>query len=123
MWPGPVEVGGADVGVDQRLDGGRPVGGRDAGRGAVAVVHAHREGGPLHLGVGGHHQGQVELLDPLGGERHADQTRGVGEEEGDLLGGDRVGGHDQVALVLAVLVVDDDDDLAAPDRRDRFLNR
>ena len=48
---------------------------------------------------------------------------GVGEEEGDLLGGDGVGRHDQVALVLAVLVVDDDDDLAPTDRLDRILNR
>ena len=60
-------------------------GGRDPRRGPVAVVDADREGGALDLGVGGHHQGKVELLDPLGGERHADQAGGVGEEEGDLL--------------------------------------
>ena len=53
---------------------------------------------------------------------HADQARRVGQEEGDLLRGDRVGGHDQVALVLAVLVVDDDDDLAPPDCLDRVLD-
>ena len=63
------------------------------------------------------------MLHPLGGEGHADQTRGVGEEERDLLGGDRVGGHDQVAFVLAVLVVHHDDHLAAPDRLDGIFYR
>ncbi len=62
------------------------------------------------------------MLDPFGGEGHADQTRGVGEEERDLLGGDGVGRHDEVALVLAVLVVDHHDDLPAPDGRDRLLH-
>ena len=122
MWPGPVEVGRAGVGVDQRLDGGGAVGGRDAGGGAVAGVDADGEGGALDLGVGRDHQREVELLDPLRGEGHADQPGGVGQEEGDLLRGDRVGGHDQVALVLAVLVVHDDDDLAAPDCLDRVLD-
>ena len=34
-----------------------------------------------------------------------------------------LGRHDEVALVLAVLVVDHDDDLAAPDGRDGVLDR
>ena len=89
----------------------------------MAVVDAHGEGGPLDLGVGGDHQREVQVLDPLRGEGHADQTRGMGEEEGDLLRGDRVGGHDQIALVLTVLIVDDDDDLPATDRLYRILNR
>ena len=119
---GPVEVGGPGVGVDQGLDGGGPVVGRDARRGPVPVVDADGEGGPLDLGVGGDHEREVEVLDPLGRERHADQPGGVGQEEGDLLGGDGVGRHDQVALVLAVLVVDHDDDLAPADRRDGLLD-
>jgi hypothetical protein len=88
----------------------------------VAVVHAHGERRPLHLGIGGHHQGQVEVLHPLRGEGNADETGGVGEEEGDLLRGDRVGGHDQIAFVLAILVVHHDDDLALTDRRYGILN-
>jgi hypothetical protein len=68
------------------------------------------------------HQGQIEVLHPLGGERDTDEAGRVGEEERDLLGGDRIGGHDQVAFVLAILVVHDHDDLAAPDGLDRILN-
>ena len=39
---GPGEVAGPGRRVDERLDGGGPVGGRDAGGGAVAVVDAVR---------------------------------------------------------------------------------
>ncbi len=53
---------------------------------------------------------------PVSGD--ADQPGGVAHEEGDLLGRGGLGGHDQVALVLAVLVVDHHDDLAPADGRD-----
>ncbi len=124
--PGAVEVGGPDMGVGQRLDGGGPVRRRDPGGGPVPVVHADREGGPLDLGVGRHHQREVEVLHPLGGEGNADQAGGVGQEEGDLLRGDGVGRHDQVAFVLAILVVDHHDDLPAarsPQWLPRLLKR
>ena len=45
----------------------------------------------------------------------------VGDEERDRLGRRRFGGHDEVALVLAVLVVDDDDHLAPADRGHRVF--
>ena len=44
----------------------------------------------------------------------ADQPRGVPDEERHLLGRGVLGGHDQVAFVLPVLVVDDDDDPPRP---------
>ena len=62
--------------------------------------------------------GEVELAGPLGGDRRADVARGVVEEERDRLGRGELGRHDEVALVLAVLVVDDDDDLAPADGGD-----
>ena len=60
-----------------------------------------------------------QLVGPLRRDGGADHAGRVLEEEGDRLRRGELGGHDQVALVLAVLVVDDDDDLAPPDRRDR----
>src|SRR5262249_39200717 len=44
------------------------------------------------------------------------------DHEGDLLGLRLLGGHDEVALVLAVLVVDDDDQLAGRKGRDAVLD-
>ena len=117
---GPGRRGGSRV--DEGGDGGGPVGGRDAGGGAVAVVDGHGERGAVALGVGRHHRRQVELVEALAGHRHADDARRVVQEEGDLLGRGELGRHDEVALVLAVLVVDHDDDLAAPDGGDGLLD-
>ena len=69
-----------------------------------------------------HHQGQLELVGPFGCERHADQARGVGKEERNLLRGRELGCHDEVALVLTVGVVDDDDHLAPADRGNRLFD-
>src|SRR5207247_718534 len=103
-------------------DGGGAVVGRDARRRAVAVVDRHGERGALALGVVGDHQGQTELVAAFARQRRADESRRVRQEERDLLGGGRLRGHDQVALVLAVFVVDHDDDLAPPDGADDVLD-
>src|SRR5690606_10935892 len=44
------------------------------------------------------------------------------EHETDLLGGDPFGGEDQVAFVLPVGIVDDDDHLAPPDGVGQLLD-
>ena len=102
--------------VDDPVRGGDP-----RGR-AVPVVDAHREGRPLRLGVGRDHEGQVEQVRPLGQQGHADDPRGVGQEEGDVLRCGRLGGHDEVTLVLTVLVVDDDGHAEPADGVDGFLH-
>src|SRR5581483_6693967 len=47
---------------------------------------------------------------------------GVADHEGDALGGDLLGGDDEVALVLPVGVVDDDDELPPGDGGDRLVD-
>ena len=123
--PGTVERLGADRRVGERPQGCGAVRGRDAGRGPLGEVDGDGERRAVRLGVlvGADHRGEVEVVAPLAGQPDADDAGGVTDEERDRLGRGRVGGHDQVALVLAVLVVGDDDDLAAGDRRDRVLDR
>ena len=111
--PGAVEVVRTRRGVDERANRRRAVVGRDARRRAVSVVHRHREGRSLGLGVGDDHEGQVEFVGALALEGCAEDPRGVLEEERHGLGRDVLGRHDEVALVLAVLVVDHDDHAAA----------
>ena len=65
---GAEQVAGPGARVDERLDGGGAVGGRDAGGGAVAVVDGEEERGALALGVLCDHRGEVELAGPLGGD-------------------------------------------------------
>src|SRR4029453_16982639 len=63
-----------------------------------------------------------ELVAALGREREADQPASVLGHEVDRVGRDELGGDREAALVLAVLVVDDDDHLALADVLDRLLD-
>ena len=92
--------------------------GRDAGGDALGGFDRDGEVGAVARAVLLHHRPQAEARRVLLGDRHADQPAAVLGEEVDLLGGDELGGEHQVAFVLAVLVVDQDDDLAGADRRD-----
>ena len=55
------------------------------------------------------HGQQPEPIADRALQRHAQVARGVADHEGDQFRGGFLGGEDEVALVLAVLVVDDDD--------------
>ncbi len=120
---GAQEVGRAGAGVDQPLDRVGPVVGRDAGRHPAARLDRDRERGPHRGRVVADHVGDVQLVQPLGGERHADQAAALLAHEVDRLGGHLLGRHHEVALVLAVLVVHDDDHLALADVGNRRLDR
>ena len=109
-------------GIDQRRIVSDAVGGRDARRRAVPEVDRVGERGAVRLGVVLDHQRETELVAALPRQRHADDARRVAHEERDPLGRRVLRRHDQVALVLAVLVVDDDHDLAAADGGDRVLD-
>ena len=110
------------VRVEERLGGEGPVVGGDAGGGALEGIDGDGEGGEVAGGVVGDHHGQVQLLEPPGGEGHADEPAGVLAHEVDGLGRGELGADGQVALVLPVLVVDDDDELAGPDVFDCLLH-
>ncbi len=60
------------------------------------------------------HQRQAQLLAALARQREADQAAAVARHEVDVLGAHLGGGHDEVAFVLAVLVVHDHDHPALP---------
>ena len=72
--------------------------------------------------AGGTISGSAERVATLAGQCRADDARGVPHEERDGLGRGGIGGHDQVALVLAVLVVGHHDDAAGGDGGDRRLD-
>ncbi len=69
-----------------------------------------------------HHQRNLELVEPLRRHRQADQPAAVPRHEVDRFGRDLLGGDRQIALVLAILIVDDDDHLAGANRLDRVLD-
>ena len=89
--------------------------GRDARR-RVHVVDGHGEGGLVVVGVVRHHLRQLQLAHVLLAHGHADEALRVACHEVDVLGRGVLRGADEVALVLAVGVVDDEDHLARLER-------
>ncbi len=55
-------------------------------------------------------------------QRQADEPAAFAHHEVDVLGPHLLGGHDEIAFVLAVLVVDDDDHAARADFFEDFGN-
>jgi len=107
---------------DGGSDRGGPVVRRDAGAHAAARLDRDGEGGAERRGVVVHHRGELQGLRLLLGDAEADEPSPVAGHEIDRLGGDELRGEGQVALVLAVLVVHEDDHPAVADVRDGILD-
>jgi hypothetical protein len=87
------------------------------------VVDRHRERGAVRVGVVGHHGGQVQLPGPLLRHRRADDPAAVSQVEHHGAVRHGVCGHHEVALVLTLVVVRDDDHPPAGQDRERLLDR
>ena len=114
---------GARVGVDRDLDRVGAVVGGDPGADPAGGLDRDREGGLQRRLVLGRHQVEAEPLAALGGQRQADQPARLLGHEVDRLRRRELRRHHQVALVLAALVVADDDHAPGADLLDRFLDR
>jgi len=121
--PGRDDVVRAGVGGDGGADRRRAVDGRDAATDAEPGVDRDRERGAERRPVLRHHHREPELVAAALREREADQPAAVRRHEVDLLGGHPVGGDAEIALVLAVLVVHEDDHAAGADLLQRLLDR
>ena len=78
---------------------------------------------PCERAVGADHRRQVELPATLLGQRQADQAAGVARHEVDRLRRHEVGGEHEVALVLAVFLVDEHDHAAGLELGDDLGDR
>ena len=118
MWPGRVRSSGRVAGSTRVRIVDRAIVGRGAGGDAAPGVHRGRERGAERRRVVAHHHRDLELVEPLAEQRHADQAPAVLGHEVHRLRGRALGGHDEVALVLAILVVDHDEHPARADLLD-----
>ena len=122
-WPGCTRSRGEASGSIATWIVLRPVGGRDPGGDSLGRLDRDGERRLEGRLVLGRHQVEPELVAALGGQREADQPAAVLGHEVDRLGGGELGGHRQIALVLAVLVVADDDHAPRADVVERLLDR
>ena len=77
-----------------------------------SVAHQDGEGGLMPGAVALAHQRQAQPLRPTLRHREADQATGEAGHEVDRVRRGELGGDDQVALVLPVLVIDQDEHAA-----------
>ena len=96
--------------------------GRDAGGNALGGLDRQRKVGAL-LAIGlTDHQRQSQLRAALARQRQADQATAIAGHEIDVFGAGLGRRHEQIAFVLAILVVDDDHHLAGSQVSDNVLN-
>ena len=114
------EIARVGLGAGQNLDRGGSVLGADAGGRAVGGVDRDGEVGGVEFAVVGDHPLEAEMLGPLLGHRNADQATAILRHEVHRMGGHFGGGHDEVSLVLPILVIGDDHHSAPADLLDDF---
>ena len=117
------EVAGSGPRVDRHLDRARSIVRGDAGRDTLPCLDGDGEGRSERRLVPLGHRPQRELVAPVRREAEADEASRVRRHEVDRLGSDELRGDRQVALVLAVGVVDDDDEPPGADVLDRLFDR
>jgi len=109
---GTGEVGRGGAEIDGGADGAGAVRSGNASRHAFAGFDGLSKCGAEARGVLPRHGKEAQGVGALLGEGEADEAAAVAGHEVDGLGGDVLGGQGEVALVLAVLVVDYDDHAA-----------
>jgi hypothetical protein len=70
-----------------------------------------------------HHHADAQRVDPLRGHGQGYEGAAALGHEGEMLGPGELGGHDQVALILAVGLVHQHDEAAGAKRLDGGVNR
>src|SRR5512145_803688 len=122
--PRHYQVFGRRARVGSSANGMRAIGGTDAGANASPRLDAHRkcrtERRPWAIRL--LHHRQLELVHLMLGKREANQAASMRRHEVDGLCGHTIGGDAQIALILTVLVIDQNDHSTLTDLIDGVLN-
>ena len=116
------DVGRAGIGPDGGADRRRAIDRGDAARDTVACIDRDGEGRAERRPVLAHHHGEAQLLAVLLGERETDEPTAMRRHEVDVLGGQAFRGDAEVPLVLAILVVHEDDRAARAELCERLVD-
>ncbi len=119
--PRAAELLGRGSGIGQLTRGQPALGSRDA-CGGVDMVHRHREGRLVVVGVVAHHLAQVQLRRLLLRDGHADQSARLARHQVHVLSGGELGRADHVAFVFAVGIIGAQDNAPRAQLVERFLN-
>ena len=106
--PRPFEVLRRRILLHEQTGAFCPVMGGYAGRHAVYGIHGYREGRVRCRRFPIDHDGDVQLCKPLFRGGQTDQPPSVHRHEVDDFGCNLLGGYHEIAFVLTVFVIDDD---------------
>ena len=117
------QVAGHCIAGDSGRDRARAIRGRDAGGHAAGRLDRDGEGGAMACAVARGHRRQLQAFAAFARQSQADQAARVTRHEVDRFRRDVLGGKHEVALVLAVFLVDEDDHAAGGQLGDQLWNR
>ena len=112
----PHEIRGAAIAIGKSTHGVGALFGRNPGGQAVAAIDRHSESRAQRRSIERHHRIEMQPARFLQGKRRANDARRVADDECHLFGRAQACGDKQVALALAIVVIGDDDKLAARER-------
>ena len=117
---GTGEVRGANIGVGKIAHRQGAIIRRNACRGPVLEIDGDREGSRMGAVVFGNHGVEVQPLGFLARHGGADDAGGVAYDEGHLFTRAMHRSNDEIAFVLAPVIIHDHNDLACLEGADRF---
>ena len=89
-----------------------PIRRRDARRNVFPGIDRHGEGCAERGGILNRLLREMEFFHSLGSQGKTDQPPGMTGHEVDSLGRDVLGRHNEIAFILAIFVIDEDDEFA-----------
>ena len=119
---GLAQVFGPRIRLHRGDDGVRAIVRGDAGGHAFGRLDGQREVGAMFAMRLADHERQAQLAAALGGQRQADEAAAEARHEVDVFGAHLLRRHDEVAFVLAILVVHDHHHAAGGDVGEDFLD-
>ena len=120
--PRAAEMRGLCLRVNQHLHRMASLKRRDARCGIVGV-DADREGSLVIVRIVLHHLTDLEFIETAAHDRRANESACVRRHEIHMLGCERLGSDDNIALVFAILIVHNNEHLAALNVLDCLCNR
>ena len=117
------DIEGALGGIDGDGDGMRAILRRNSRGDALARLDRYREGGAMPGLVVERHRGELQMLRTGPGDREADEPSGIFRHEVDGARRCELGRDDDVALILAIVGIDEDVRLAVDRVLDDLLDR
>jgi hypothetical protein len=107
---GARQVAGLGLRIDRHMNRRGPIRRRDSRRNVFPRIDRHGEGRAEGGGVLNRLLREMEFFDSLGSQGETDQPTGMFGHEVDGLGRHVLGGNDEIAFVLAIFVIDEDDE-------------